>query len=131
MEKTLQSNPVRRFNRPLLRRSNLTPLKHSIWSMYNSEVYTFNCRINRGSILVRRTEVNLSDYSTLRLCRYFFPKLSSHKLSHIADHLWFQLNHHNALSDAETAAKISIHTIPKVGIEAFNLENENITYNLR
>ena len=99
--------------------------------MYNSEVYTFNCRINRGSILVRRTEVNLSDYSTLRLCRYFFPKLSSHKLSHIADHLWFQLNHHNALSDAETAAKISIHTIPKVGIEAFNLENENITYNLR
>jgi hypothetical protein len=32
--------------------------------MFNSEVYTFNCRINRESILVRRTEVNLSDYST-------------------------------------------------------------------
>jgi hypothetical protein len=32
--------------------------------MFNSEVYTFNCRINRGSILVRQTEVNLSDYST-------------------------------------------------------------------
>jgi hypothetical protein len=52
-------------------------------------------------------------------------------LSHIADHLGFQLNHHNAQSDAETAAKIAIHTIPKVGIEAFNLENENITHNLR
>jgi hypothetical protein len=32
--------------------------------MFNSEVYTFNWRINRGSILVRQTEVNLSDYST-------------------------------------------------------------------
>lgn len=31
--------------------------------MINSEVYIFNCRINRGSILVRRTGVNLFDYS--------------------------------------------------------------------
>jgi DNA polymerase-3 subunit epsilon len=77
------------------------------------------------------TKPQITHACTLRLCRYFFAKLSSHKLSHIADHLGFQLNHHNAQSDAETAAKIAIHTIPKVGIEAFNLENENITHNLR
>lgn len=77
------------------------------------------------------TKPTIQHACTLRLCRYFFPKLSSHKLSHIADHLGFQLNHHNALSDAETAAKIGIYTIPKVGIEAFDLAKENITHNLR
>ena len=65
VKKTLQFNPVRRFNSSPLRRSNLTPSKHSIWSMFNSEFYTFNYRINRGSILVRRTGINLSDYSAI------------------------------------------------------------------
>jgi hypothetical protein len=55
VKETLNLTPVRR--------GNLTPSKHSIWPMFNSEVYTFNCRIIRGAILIRRRGIRLSDYS--------------------------------------------------------------------
>mgnify|MGYP006953501610 CR=1 FL=1 len=72
LKKTLKSTPVRRSKLTPLRRGNLTPSKQSIWSMFNSEVYIFNCRISRGSILVRRRRDDLADYSKIRNKLVFF-----------------------------------------------------------
>lgn len=52
---------------------------------------------------------------TLDLSRQCFPNLGRHKLSDVAQLLGIQLRHHNALSDAYTAAQI--------GLTAWKIEN--------
>ena len=44
---------------------------------------------------------------SLQLCRYHFPDLTSHGLADMAEHFDITFQHHDALEDAETCAKIA------------------------
>ena len=51
---------------------------------------------------------------SLRLCRYHFPEAHSHSLNCMADMFGITFQHHDALEDAETCAKIaSLLEIPE------------------
>ena len=48
------------------------------------------------------------DYTcSLQLCRYHFPEANSHSLDCMADIFGITFQHHDALEDAETCAKIA------------------------
>ena len=44
---------------------------------------------------------------SLKLCRYHFPEESSHSLDRMAERFGITFQHHDALEDAETCAKIA------------------------
>ena len=44
---------------------------------------------------------------SLKLCRYHLPELSGHGLADMAEHFGITFQHHDALEDAETCAKIA------------------------
>ncbi len=48
---------------------------------------------------------------TLSLARQVWPDMENHRLPTVCDHLDIELNHHNALSDAEACANIIIQLI--------------------
>ena len=46
---------------------------------------------------------------SLKLCRYHFPELPYHSLADMAEKFGITFQHHDALEDAETCAKIASH----------------------
>ena len=46
---------------------------------------------------------------SLQLCRYHFPELPYHSLADMAEKFGITFQHHDALEDAETCAKIASH----------------------
>ena len=66
-------------------------LRHlrNVLKLYNLSSISFNC------------------VCSLQLCRYHFPKADSHSLNCMADMFGITFQHHDALEDAETCAKIA------------------------
>ena len=51
---------------------------------------------------------------SLKLCRHHLPELPGHGLADMAEHFGITFQHHDALEDAETCAKIaSLLEIPE------------------
>ena len=62
---------------------------HNILSLYNLPSVSFDC------------------ICSLQLCRYHFPELPHHGLADMAEKFGITFQHHDALEDAETCAKIA------------------------
>lgn len=56
---------------------------------------------------------------TCNMAKRLWPRLSSHKLNIVADHLGIELNHNDAGSDATVCAKIALRAIEECGCLTF------------
>ncbi len=81
---------------------------------FDMKVFKSCCQANRLPI------PNMQYFCSVRLARRFFPYLENHKLNTCANYLDIELNHHNALSDAEACALIVINCM--VLINVFDLD---------
>ncbi len=63
---------------------------------------------------------NLKYFCSVHLARKFFPYLDNHKLNTCSDYLNIELDHHNAMSDAQACAMIVVNCM--ILINEFDLE---------
>ncbi len=72
----------------------------------------FDIRMLKGVLdLYSLPEPEFDYLCTLKMSRREFPKLPRHNLAAVSDHLHISLNHHDALSDAEAAARIASYIL--------------------
>lgn len=65
---------------------------------------------------------------TQKLAQEAFKELNNYRLPDVAAYIGFELNHHDALSDARAAAAIGIKAFPQISRELFQHEHEELTY---
>ncbi len=59
---------------------------------------------------------HLRYFDTVRLARKLFPRLEHHRLDDVCEHIGFELNHHNAASDAEGCLMIALQAMNLTGV---------------
>ena len=70
----------------------------------------FDRRVLEGTMARAEIELPRKNWQcTVQLARRTWPYLMNHKLSTVADHIGFALNHHDAGSDSEACAHILHH----------------------
>ena len=89
-----------------------------IWQSIKQLLLTADCAvIHNASFDLRHLHKVLELYNlpfvsfdyicSLQLCRYLFPELPHHGLANMAEKFGITFQHHDALEDAETCAKIA------------------------
>ncbi|MCR5176132.1 MAG: 3'-5' exonuclease [Anaerovibrio sp.] len=56
---------------------------------------------------------------TVKMSRWAWPELENHRLGTVGKYLNIEFNHHNALDDALTCAKIPLYAARELGVQSF------------
>lgn len=74
----------------------------------------------------RITYPDLEYHCSVIIAKRTWPDLPNHKLNSVADHLGIRFHHHNAIEDAEVAAKLVIESCHVHGVKTVRELNDKI-----
>jgi DNA polymerase-3 subunit epsilon len=91
----------------------------------------FDLSVMRASLEESAHDFPRLDYvCTWRLSQILMSEMPNHKLSTLANRFGLELNHHNALSDAEVCAQLALHLVEKSNEESLISLSKKCGFNI-